>query len=88
MQTSREEAEEIPLEELEAAGEMYDILASEGWAGWKKRQEEALAWLDTLLVRKKPSEHLSNPSPVSWFKMPAPTDHTLTRIGEAGSLRG
>jgi hypothetical protein len=44
----RYEADEISLEELEAAGEMYDILASEGWAGWKKRQEEALAWLDAL----------------------------------------
>jgi len=27
----RYEADEISLEELEAAGEMYDILASEGW---------------------------------------------------------
>ena len=44
----RYEADEISLEELEAAGEMYDILASEGWAGWKKRQEEALAWIAAL----------------------------------------
>jgi len=45
MQTAREEAEEIPLEELEAAGKMYDILASEGWAGWKKRNDESEAWI-------------------------------------------
>ena len=63
MQTAREEAEEIPLEELEAAGEMYDILASEGWAGWKKRQEEALAWLDTLPGQKEAIRASLEPKP-------------------------
>lgn len=45
MMPARDEADEISLEELEAAGEMFDILASVGWKGYLKWQEEALAWL-------------------------------------------
>jgi hypothetical protein len=58
-----DEADEIPLEELEAAGEMYDILASEGWAGWKKRQEEASAWLDALPGKEEALRASLEPKP-------------------------
>jgi hypothetical protein len=85
---ARDQADEISLEELEAAGEMFDILVSVGWKGYLKWQEEALAWLAARSGLKEASVHLSSPSPVSWSKMPAPTDSTLTRIDEAGSLRG
>jgi len=60
---ARDEADEISLEELEAAGEMFDILASEGWAGWKKRQEEALAWLDARPGQKEAIRASLEPKP-------------------------
>ena len=39
------EAECVSDSELEAAGFMYDVLAKEGWDGWLKRNDEAVAWL-------------------------------------------
>ena len=60
---SRDEADEISLEELEAAGEMFDILASVGWKGYLKWQEEALAWLAARPGQKEAIRPSLEPKP-------------------------
>jgi hypothetical protein len=39
------EADDILLEDLEAAGRAYDVLAYEGWTCWERRQNKAVEWL-------------------------------------------
>ncbi len=41
----RSEADDILPEDLEAAGQAYDVMAAEGWDGWERRQNEAVEWL-------------------------------------------
>jgi len=36
------ESDEILQEDLEAAGQAFDVLAAEGWEGWERRQREAV----------------------------------------------
>jgi hypothetical protein len=45
MQLNMTEADEISIEDLEAAARADIILEREGYEGWLRRQREAEAWL-------------------------------------------
>jgi len=62
---ARDEAEEIPLEELEAAGEMFDIIAS--------------SWLERLLETARRGVSLARCSP--WSERSRPGIYRVQALG-------
>jgi hypothetical protein len=58
-----DEADEISIEDLEAAAFMYDAIARDGWAAWVKRNEEATGFLEsTPESRKMVRDSIEKPS--------------------------